>query len=102
MVSSTDRILPKEVPAQGVITDEEDAEEVPEVKIMEEQATFDQVIVWGHETLPDETADPYVRGMEEWIAFAEHVCSLRYFWIAEADYGRFIRTHRMRRHKRQV
>ena len=74
VVTSTDRILPKEVSAQESIEDEEGVEEEPEVKVMEEQAMFDEIMVWGHEALPDETADQYVRGMEEWIAFAEQVC----------------------------
>jgi hypothetical protein len=62
--------LPKETPAE----DDEDAEEVPEVKVMEEQSEFGDMIVWGHEALPDDMADPYVRGVEEWVAFAEQVC----------------------------
>ena len=71
VISSTDRIVPKETPAD----DDEDAEETPEVKIMEEQAEFGDLMVWGHEALPDDMADPYVRGVEEWVAFAEQVCS---------------------------
>ncbi|TVY65613.1 Uncharacterized protein LSUE1_G006232 [Lachnellula suecica] len=69
VVSSTDRILPKAAPAE----DDEDAEEGPEVKVMEEQSEFEDMMVWGHEALPDDMADPYVRGVEEWIAFAEQV-----------------------------
>ena len=73
VISSTDRILPK--PAQDPTEDEEDSEEVPEVMVMEEQSEFEDIMVWGHEALPDDTADPYVKGIEEWIAFAEQVCS---------------------------
>lgn len=71
MVSSTDRILPK------AVQDEDEEEAEPEVKILEEQATFDEVMVWGHELVVDEDSDPYVRGVEEWIGFAEQVCSFR-------------------------
>ena len=67
MVSSTDRILPKPKP-------EVEDEEEPDVKILEEQSEFDEIMLWGHEALPDDIADPYVKGMEEWIAFAEQVC----------------------------
>jgi ribonuclease H2 subunit C len=70
VISSTDRILPKETQAE----DDEDAEEVPEVKIMEEQSEFEDIMVWGHEALPDDTTDPYMRGVQEWIAFADQVC----------------------------
>jgi len=69
---STDRILPKQ--AAQATDEEEDAEDGPETKVMEEQSEFDSIMVWGHEALPDDTTDPYVRGMEEWIAFAETVC----------------------------
>lgn len=40
---------------------------------MEVQAEFEEVIVWGHETLADAVGDPYVRGVEEWIAFASKI-----------------------------
>ncbi|KAK5731200.1 hypothetical protein LTR15_001139 [Elasticomyces elasticus] len=41
-----------------------------EVKVMEQKAVFDEVVVWGHEVLPED-GDEYVKGIEEWIAFAE-------------------------------
>lgn len=37
-----------------------------------EKARFEEVVVWGHEALPDDD-DPYVKGIEEWVAFAEAV-----------------------------
>ncbi|KAE9371222.1 ribonuclease H1 small subunit [Stipitochalara longipes BDJ] len=72
VVSSTDRILPKSKPAAE---DDEEAEEEADLKIMEEQSEFDHIMLWGHEALPDEVADPYVRGIEEWIALAEQIHS---------------------------
>jgi len=69
VISSTDQIFPKETP----VDDDEDAEEVPEVKIMEEQSEFEDIMVWGHEALPDDTMDPYMRGVQEWITFADQV-----------------------------
>jgi ribonuclease H2 subunit C len=100
VVSSTDRVLPKLKPT---VDDDEEAEEDPDVKIIEEQSEFDDVMLWGHEALPDDSADPYVRGMEEWIAFAEQVCALNFEGV-EADSYRFIpvrtkRTTRWRRAK---
>jgi ribonuclease H2 subunit C len=73
VLSLTDQILPKESPSV-MAEDDQDAEETPEVKVMEEQSEFDNIMVWGHEALPEDTTDPYVRGMEEWIAFAREVC----------------------------
>jgi len=75
VVSSTDRILPKSKPAAQ---DDEEAEEEADVKIMEEQSEFDHIMLWGHEALPDEVADLYVRGIEEWIALAEQVRSPKF------------------------
>lgn len=54
--------------------------EEADVKVVEEQAGFEDIMIWGHESLPDEMADPYVRGMEEWIAFAETVCPSVFGW----------------------
>ena len=58
---------------------------------MEEFATFEDITVWGHETVPDDAENPYARGIEEWIQFAQAVglfrsrdlCALRL--TAEAD-----------------
>ena len=89
VISVTDDILPKKDPAKGEL--EEDEEEQPEVKIMEEQSVFDEIMVWGHEAVMDES-DPYVRGLEEWIGFAEQVCWLSRLWMTDADICRFIPT----------
>lgn len=42
------------------------------VKVLETQGTFDEMVVWGHEFLPA-ADDSYVKGVEEWIQFAETV-----------------------------
>ncbi|KAI1291172.1 ribonuclease H2, subunit C [Xylaria venustula] len=46
-----------------------------EIGEMRGKAAFDELMIWGHESTSDSTADPYVRGMEEWIAFAEEIHS---------------------------
>lgn len=53
----------------------EDAEAEPEepVKILETQSTFDDFVVFGHEALPA-ADDMFVKGVEEWIQFADAVC----------------------------
>jgi ribonuclease H2 subunit C len=73
VLSSTDRILPKET-SSAIVEDDQGTEETPEVKIMEEQSEFDNLVVWGHEALPEDTLDPYMRAMKEWISFAREVC----------------------------
>ncbi|KAK0665275.1 ribonuclease H2, subunit C [Cercophora samala] len=37
---------------------------------LEVQAEFDEVVVWGHESLADAGADGYVRSLEEWVGVA--------------------------------
>ncbi|CZT45336.1 uncharacterized protein RSE6_05639 [Rhynchosporium secalis] len=81
VVEKTERILPKveTVPVPGNTTaqeeDDEGGDDDVEVKIMEEQAGFEEIVVWGHEALPDGMVDPYVRGVEDWIEFAESIHS---------------------------
>lgn len=53
--------------------DEEEDEEKPEpVKLLDVAATFDNLVVWGHDVTPA-ADDVYVKGIEEWIAFAQAV-----------------------------
>ena len=56
--------------------DEEDEGKDEGVKVMEEQAEFDEIMVWGHEVVVDAAEDCYARGVEEWIDFAESVSLL--------------------------
>ncbi|KAH6676597.1 putative ribonuclease H2 subunit C [Halenospora varia] len=72
VLASTDWILPKGSQSSPAEEDK-DAEHEADVKVLEEQAEFNGIMVWGHEVVPDETADPYVRGMEEWLSFAEQI-----------------------------
>lgn len=61
----------------GALDEEFGGDEV-EVKRLECQGRFDEVVVWGHEMVPD-GEDGYVRGVEEWIGFAEAVsCSVEF------------------------
>ncbi len=52
--------------------EEEMDEPAAEVKIYEEQASFDEFVVWGHEATPEANDDAFI-GAEEWIKFAEQV-----------------------------
>ncbi|KAI1158374.1 ribonuclease H2, subunit C [Nemania serpens] len=53
----------------------ESPEDQLEVGAMQGKAAFDELMIWGHESTSDSSVDPYVRGMEEWIAFAEEIHS---------------------------
>ena len=97
ILSKTDRVLTLLGPSRaeelrkmeerrlGYGDDDEDVEEDDDdvmgssrqvdVRIMEELGRFDEVVVFGHEALPDEAEDVHVRGLREWIGFAEAVSS---------------------------
>lgn len=68
--------MPKTTLAPETIEEDEEVEVEPDVKVMEEQSQFNEIMIWGHESLPEDTADPYMKGIEEWISFAEQVCEV--------------------------
>ncbi|OQU99090.1 hypothetical protein CLAIMM_04777 [Cladophialophora immunda] len=84
VAKTTDRFLPQPCrtqlgPTYTVvdedieIVDDADEDEPPEpVKVLEELSTFEDVIVWGHDAVPT-NEDIFVKGIEEWIAFAEAI-----------------------------
>lgn len=71
-------VLKKAEKTLPVKREDEDGEEPVEVKIMEQKGKFEELVVWGHEALPDEE-DAYRKGIEEWVGFAEAVCERHYF-----------------------
>ncbi|KAL1991202.1 hypothetical protein VTN49DRAFT_5706 [Thermomyces lanuginosus] len=64
IATPTDRTLPPSTAAEN-----EEQEEQEPVKALQQQGTFDAIVVWGHENVPPED-DPHVRGVEEWVKFA--------------------------------
>lgn len=51
---------------------EDDDEEEEEAKVLGDVASFEELVIWGHEAMP-EADDPFVKGVEEWVKFAEAV-----------------------------
>lgn len=51
--------------------DDEDDQMKVDTRIAEKMATFDEVVVWGHASEVDARQDAVIRGMREWIGFAE-------------------------------
>lgn len=49
-----------------------DAEDEMPLGALDTKAEFDEMVIWGHESMAD-TSDPYVRGIEEWMKVAEKV-----------------------------
>ncbi|EEU38928.1 uncharacterized protein NECHADRAFT_43895 [Fusarium vanettenii 77-13-4] len=57
-----------------VVIDDDEAEKGP-AGTMQVTAEFDEMVIWGHETLVDAAEDPYIRSMEEWLQVAGQVSS---------------------------
>lgn len=52
--------------------DEHVGEEIPEeIKVAEQVGDFEAIVVWGHGGQVDEGSDMFVRGIKEWVGFAE-------------------------------
>lgn len=67
-----------EHPSPDEMQNDTEVEELPEaieVAPLNSKATFDDFIIWGHESIADSGADPYLRSMEEWVSFSEQVCA---------------------------
>ena len=94
IVQKTDKVLPAPHEAATVnanipskVSEEDDQDEerdedepLQEVKVMDEIGDFKKIMVWGHESLPVETEDPYLRGLQEWMNFSSAVsrkCAMR-------------------------
>jgi len=62
-------------PVQDEEEDEDedmDGAEPVETNTLEQKAAFEEIVVWGHEVVPEED-DVYVKGVEEWMKIAEAV-----------------------------
>jgi len=82
VVQKTNNILPQDPALRLQQADEdmsadEDADIPEDVKTMQQIASFDKMTVWGHESLPSETDDVYMRGIEEWVKLAQTVSETR-------------------------
>lgn len=71
---NTGKMLPLRDASNAASNNDEDAENI-NVGILEERACFDELVIWGHEVLPEGMSDPFVKGTEEWIDFAAQVRS---------------------------
>lgn len=77
VLNVTDKALSQSGPRSQDTEDDEQAEEDAaeehdvEVKIAEQVGEFDEIVVWGHGGKVDGAQDGYIRGMNEWVAFAE-------------------------------
>lgn len=79
-------------PDEPEVVDLEAEDEMP-LGTLETKAEFDEIVIWGHESVADTSSDPYVRGVEEWMKVAEKV---RVAWerrfYSDTDMSRYILT----------
>ncbi|RGP80112.1 ribonuclease h2 subunit c [Fusarium longipes] len=66
--------VPEQDPETTIEQSDQDAEQ-EQTGSMQVTAEFDEIVVWGHETVADASVDPYVRSMEEWLQLADKIHS---------------------------
>ena len=57
---------------KGYLEQEGGEEEQEEVSVLNEVGSFERVVIWNHESMVD-CDDAFVKGLDEWVAFAEAV-----------------------------
>ncbi|KAL8783640.1 MAG: hypothetical protein Q9213_004500 [Squamulea squamosa] len=67
---NTQRKNVKRLTRQQLQDEDVDEDDEEEVQVLEEVAGFKDFIVWGHEAVADGD-DAFVKGVEEWVKFAE-------------------------------
>ncbi|KAF2129456.1 ribonuclease H1 small subunit [Dothidotthia symphoricarpi CBS 119687] len=70
----TDKQLPQsrsQTRAEGSGDEEEEEGVAEEIKIAEQVGEFEDMVVWGHGGQVDVGQDMFVRGLTEWVGFAE-------------------------------
>ncbi|KAI5291636.1 hypothetical protein KEM54_002566 [Ascosphaera aggregata] len=74
VATKTDKVLRSERRRESYGEDGEKGGDEQEVEptIITADGTFSEIMVWGHENIPGDD-DPYVRGIQEWIAFSEKI-----------------------------
>jgi len=81
VLQKTDKLV-MEKPERAAVRQEEDDEDMMEgaialpekieTRVMEQQSSFGEIMVWGHEAVPED-GDMYVKALQEWIGFAAAV-----------------------------
>lgn len=72
----------EKLPAEAATNAEDDDDDaaIGDENEVEEASTriaqvghFDNIVIWGHETMPNNDQDPYAKGIHEWMALATSV-----------------------------
>lgn len=63
------------------VVDLEAEDELP-LGALEAQAEFDEMVIWGHESMAEAASDPYARGVEEWMQLSAQVCCTNEYGVS--------------------
>jgi len=90
IIQKTNELLPQRAKSQPQMDEDDlsadEGQDVPqEVVIMQEAASFDKLTIWGHEAVPSESEDPYIKGVQEWIQCASSVSPLLNYGDGDAQ-----------------
>lgn len=80
MVLPTDIAAEEDDAVEDGDADEAREEAAEELQIADRVATFKHITIWNHETLPDRDEDVHIKGLTEWISFAEAVSKSPLCW----------------------
>lgn len=69
-------VTDEKLPSEGHPTPshyQEESMEEEDISVFRGLSTFDEITIWGHDAAPDESTDGVIRGIREWIWFADKV-----------------------------
>ncbi|KZZ96185.1 Ribonuclease H2, subunit C [Ascosphaera apis ARSEF 7405] len=74
VVTKTDKVLKSDNHKSHYEEDEDEQlkEQEAEPTIITADGTFSEFMIWGHEAVPEDRG-PYIKGIEEWIAFSQKI-----------------------------
>ena len=58
-------------------TEVPESEEQDDVDLVDGKAIFNSIMIWDHESQTHRSKDHFLRGIEEWVAFADKVHSTK-------------------------
>lgn len=70
VLKATNKIIIEPSP---MVSEEDEESEMPDpIKIVDEVSSIQDMVIWGHDQVPA-SDNTFVRGVEEWITFAEAI-----------------------------
>ena len=73
VATPTDKVVRPNARGAAMVENGNGCIDADNVKVLEKRTVFDEFVVWGHEAVPAGD-DPFIKGVDEWVKFAEAVC----------------------------